>query len=149
MRSEVRLIEHLAGLELAKIFCVDPKVVANIWPHAKPILEPAFDETSDSTIEATEADLMSGMALLWLAWDGKKLIAAATTAINKTPRHKVCIVTSAGGVNSKLWDQFMPMVEKYAKAEGCERVRIAGREGWKRVLSGYEQPWVVLDKVLV
>jgi len=134
---------------LVKIFCVNPKVVAKIWPLAKPLLEPAFDETSDSTIEATEADVMSAMALLWLAWDGKKLIAAATTAINKTPRHKTCIVTSAGGIHSKLWDQFMPMVEKYAKDEGCERVRAVGRKGWAGVLSGYKQPWIVLDKVLV
>jgi hypothetical protein len=149
MRSAARLTEHLAGQELAKIFCVDPMVVRNIWPLARPILEPAFDETSDSTIEATEADVMSGMALLWLAWDGKKLIAAATTAINITPRHKICIVTSAGGVHSKLWDQFMPMVEKYAKDEGCERVRAMGRNGWAKVLVGYEQPWIVLDKVLI
>ena len=142
------MTELLAGSELAKIFCVNPKVADKIWPLAKPILEPAFDETSDSTIEATEADVMSGMALLWLAWDGKKLIAAATTAINKTPRHKICIVTSAGGIHSKLWKEFMPMVEKYARDECCERVRAMGRKGWAKVLNGYEQPWIVLDKVL-
>ncbi len=133
---------------MAKIFCVDPKVVVNIWALAKPLLEPAFDDNSDSTIEATEADVMSGMALLWLAWDGKKLIAAATTSLVKTPRYKMCIVTSAGGVGSKLWNEFMPMVERYARDEGCGRVRAMGRQGWAKVLTGYEQPWVVLDKVL-
>jgi hypothetical protein len=134
---------------LAKIFCVDPKVVDRVWKLARPILEPAFSDNSDSTIEATEADVLSGISFLWVAWDGNKILAAATTVLVKTPRYKMCIVTSAGGVGSKLWNEFMPLVEQYARDEGCERVRAMGRQGWAKVLSGYEQPWIVLDKVLV
>jgi hypothetical protein len=141
-------IEPSTGSELVRIFCVDPKLVHRIWHLAKPILAPAFDKNSDATIEAVERDALCGLALLWLATDDGKLIAAATTAINQTPRHKICLVTSAGGVHSTLWDQFMPMVESYAKAEGCELVRAAGRAGWARVLTGYRQPWIVLDKRL-
>lgn len=131
-----------------KIFCVDPKVVHRIWKLVRPILEPAFNDTSDSTIEATEADVLSGLSFLWVAWDGNKIVAAITTGLVKTPRHKICIVTSAGGVNPRLADQFMPMIEKYAKDEGCDLVRAAGRRGWIKMLPDYEQPWIVLDKRL-
>jgi hypothetical protein len=139
-------ISPSAGSASVRIFCVNPKLVDRIWPLAKPLLEPAFHRTTDLTIESVEADVMSAMALLWLACKGAKIIAAATTAIVKTPRHKICIVTCAGGRRSRLWDQFMPIVEKYAGDEGCALVRVMGRDGWARVLSGYEQPWIVLDK---
>lgn len=111
-------------------------------------MQDAFDDSCDDTIESIAENVRAGTALLWLATDGPQIVAAATTVINTTPRHKVCIVHSAGGKHTGLWDQFMPMVERYAKAEGCARVRVAGREGWKRVLKGYSQPWIVLDKVL-
>lgn len=143
-----RPIEHSHGSVSVKIFCVDPKVVHRVWQLARPILEPAFDDSSDSTIEATEDDVLSGLSFLWIAWDGWKVVAAATTGLVTTPRHKICIVTSAGGINSMLWDQFMPMVEKYAKDEGCDLVRAMGRKGWAKMLSSYEQPWIVLDKIL-
>lgn len=120
----------------------------HVWKLAKPLLEPAFDEACDDTIVSIEENVIAGTALLWLASEGPKIIAAATTIVNKTPRHKVCIVHSAGGLHSRLWDQFMPMVENYARKEGCSRVRVAGREGWARVLMGYAQPWIVLDKVI-
>lgn len=141
-------IAHSTGSESVRIFCVDPKVVAKIWPHVRPFLERAFDHSSDSTIEATEKDVLSGASFLWVAWDGK-IIAAATTVLLKTPRHKICLVTSAGGIGTKLWGQFMPMVEKYAVKEGCDLVRIVGRKGWVRVLRGYEQPWIVLEKRII
>ena len=148
MQARAQPIGHLAGSRSAKILCVDPKVAPQLWRHVEPLLAPAFDHASDATIEVIEADLASGMQLLWVAWDGARIVAAATTALNQTPRHKLCIVTAAGGVHLKLWDQFMPMVEAYAKAEGCARVRVMGRKGWAGVLRGYSQPWVVLDKVI-
>jgi len=92
---------------------------------------------------------LSGAALLWLASEGARLVAAATTVISRTPRHKLCIVSCAGGEHSKLWDRFMPMVESYARAEGCDLVRAMGRKGWARVLQGYAQPWIVLDKRII
>lgn len=103
---------------------------------------------SDTTIEATERDVFAGLQLLWIAFDGIEIVAGATTSLYTTPARKVCAVTLAFGVHTRLWDQFMPMVEKYAKAEGCSNVRVEGRKGWKRVLKDYREPWVVLDKEL-
>lgn len=123
-------------------------MVHRIWPKVKPLLEPAFDEGCDATIEVTEADVLSGVAFLWVAWDGWQIVAAVTTALDKTPRHKMCVVTSAGGVGARLADQFMPMIEQYARAEACDLVRVMGRKGWAKILNGYEQPWIVLDKRL-
>ena len=35
-----------------------------------------------------------------------------------------------------------------ARREGCARVRIYGRKGWLRVLDGYAQKYVIMDKEL-
>lgn len=134
------------GLPSVRIICVDPKIAPRLWPHVRELLAAAFTKESDSTIEAVEADVRSGSALLWVAWDGWKVVAAATTTLLETPRHRLCLVTAAAGVHTKLWDQFMPMVERYARDEDCDTVRVAGRPGWARVLRGYRAPWVVLDK---
>lgn len=146
MQAQPARIEPSHGSGSAKVFCVDPKLVHRVWKMVRPLLDLAFSDNSDSTIEATEADVLSGLSFLWIAWDGSKITAAITTALIQTPRHKICIVTSAGGVDRGLWEQFMPKVESYAKAEGCDLVRAMGRKGWARVLTDYEQPWIVLDK---
>jgi hypothetical protein len=106
------------------------------------------DYPSDTTIEATEKDVMTGMQLLWVAFEGSDIVAAATISLYTTPAGKLCAITLAFGVNTGLWDEFIPMVECYARAEGCTNLRIAGRRGWKRVLKGFSEPWIVLDKEL-
>lgn len=103
---------------------------------------------SDMTIESLEHDVMRGMQLLWIGWDGFRIVAGGTTSLGLTPAHKICSITAAFGVNTRLWDKFIPMVEKYAREEGCSRLRVAGREGWKRVLKGFEEPWIVLERKL-
>ncbi|HYM31802.1 MAG TPA: hypothetical protein VEU47_10905 [Candidatus Cybelea sp.] len=106
------------------------------------------DYPSDATFEATEADVLAIRQLLWVAFDGTDCVACATTAIDHTPARKLCRITSASGVNTKLWDRFMPMVEAYARNEGCASLRVEGRKGWKRVLKDFDEPWIVLNKEL-
>lgn len=106
------------------------------------------DYPSDMTLESLEHDVLRGMQLLWIGWDGFKIVAAGTTELIQTPAHKICSITAAFGVNTRLWDKFIPMVDEYARNEGCSRLRVAGREGWKRVLKGFEEPWIVLERKL-
>jgi hypothetical protein len=134
---------------LVEIRCVAPHLAHRIWPMVKRRLAEVFEEyDSDSSIEATEHDVVSGLQLLWLAMDGFEIVACATTALSQTPSKKLCTIVVASGVNTKLWDSFMPMVERYARAEGCSNLRLSGRDGWKRVLKDFRQPWIVLDKEL-
>lgn len=130
----------------ARVVCVDPAFAAKIWPHAKPFIAAAFATgLGDSTLEATEACVLSGMALLWVAWSNRAIVAAAVTELLVMPRHKVCIV-AAGAGNGKAGPEFLRQVECYARAEGCQLVRVMGRRGWQRRLKDYRQPWIVLEK---
>jgi hypothetical protein len=59
---------------------------------------------------------------------------------------KVCVVTVCGGSDMQRWLPLIDQIETYAKREGCVRARIYGRKGWLRVLEGYEQKHIIMDK---
>jgi hypothetical protein len=60
---------------------------------------------------------------------------------------RVCRIWLAGGDMAELTTEMLPQVEAWAKANGCTRMEIVGRKGWKRVLPEYsEPPQTVLQK---
>ncbi|MBR0756606.1 hypothetical protein JQ604_30890 [Bradyrhizobium jicamae] len=96
-----------------------------------------------------EADVLSGRSLLWLAWDSSAIKSAAATVLINTEAGRVCIITACGGRDMKCWLPLIDGIEAYASDEGCTRVRIYGRKGWLRVLEGYRQKHVIMDKELM
>lgn len=131
------------------LVCVDPEKVDELWPHVRPFIDAAFDtELGDDNTDSVKADLDARHALLWIVWNGNKLIAAATTKIVRVPAKKLCIITTCAGQDLSRWLHFLVDMEKYAKAEGCDAMRIMGRRGWKAMLPTYHEPWVCLEKEL-
>ena len=131
------------------MLCVPPAYVPELWPHARPLIARAFMAVAgDDTIESTEAALRSGEELLWIVWGDGRIMTAATTVLIRVPRAKICLVKAAAGAGMGQWMKFMAKIEEYARAEGCDLIRVAGRRGWARVLPDFEQPWIVLQKSL-
>ncbi|MCA6121916.1 hypothetical protein J6500_08385 [Bradyrhizobium sp. WSM 1704] len=128
--------------------CVDPGRAHEFWPHAASILQMACRRTGLSAFGDIGIDILSGRSLLWLAWNGYTVEAAAATVLINTEIGKVCIITACGGTGMKRWLPLLDGIETYARAEGCERVRIYGRKGWLRVLDGYREKHVIMDKEL-
>jgi hypothetical protein len=103
------------------------------------------------TIEDVERDVLSAKALLWIAWDQKaaRLLAAVATSVVTTPRHKVLLIRACGGRELHRWKGFIADLEAYGVAEGCVKLRVSGRPGWKMVLpDDYRVPFVTLEKDL-
>ena len=132
----------------AGLVCVDPHCVQAIWPHVAPLLKAACHRTRLNAFEDIEADIRSGRSLLWLAWSGCAIEAAAATILINSEIGKVCIITVCGGSGMRRWLPLLDEIEAYAKREGCVRVRIYGRRGWLRVLDGYAQKHIIMDKEL-
>ena len=126
-------------------FCVDPEMVPQAWPHVSHLIKAAC-QYGDDTFETTEQDVLSGGALLWLACQGTKVLGAAVSKIWKSPKYKICSVLAVGGESLHEWKQCLADIEAYAKTENCDLVRLSGREGWRRIFTDYEQPWIVLEK---
>jgi hypothetical protein len=125
------------------LICVDPKRIAEFWPHARQLIKTAIEKTGLSDFRDIEYDILSGDQLLWLAWSGT-IEAAATTQLSRG----VCTLTACAGHHRERWLPLFERIEAYAKNEGCSCVRIFGRRGWERVLNGYRVEHVILEKAM-
>lgn len=134
----------------AKLICVDPERVNEIWPFAGPMLARAISRTGLSAFDDVEGDILCGNALLWLAVEGEGsnvvVLAAASTRLQRTDAGKACVITACAGRDMPRWLNLIDGIEKFAKNEGCTRVRIYGRKGWLRALQGYGQRNIILEK---
>lgn len=139
----------MGNLPSDALVCVAPQRIGEIWPHIEHLLATAFHSgRGDDTLESLKADLDRGDSLLWIVWDGKALIAAATTKIIDVPTKRLCVISACGGRGLPRWKRFIKELENYAKTEHCDALRVMGRFGWKAILPNYTQPWVCLEKGL-
>ena len=78
-------------------------------------------------------------------WPAEK--ACAVTEIVTFPRRKVLHIFLAGGDMQQIVDMD-ESATKFAKANGCSALTIAGRRGWKKVLNenGYVESFTTLTK---
>lgn len=129
---------------LPDLICVDPKRIDEFWPHAKHLIRAAIEQTDLSDFADIERAVLDGQQLLWLAWNGQSIEAAATTHLSKN----VCVLTACSGYNRERWLPLFKRIENYAKQEGCKAMRIFGRKGWERALDGYRAEYVILEKQL-
>lgn len=129
----------------AELVRVPKEDVSKIWGHVRPlILEAAKRGGGD--IFSIEKEVLHGPDLLWLAWDGEKILAAAVTSLGFINNEKICTIVACGGDEWTRFGHLIEGLEKTAKNEGCKRVRINGRPGWQRALDGYGLRSVVLEK---
>ncbi len=73
-----------------------------MWPHVRDKIRAAVERTELSSFADIEADVLSGMQLCWIAWDGNDILAAATTQLVK-PYDKVCVLTACSGYDRAQW----------------------------------------------
>ncbi len=130
------------------LVCIDPKRVSEVWPHVKHLIRSAIERTGLSDFLDVERSVLRGDQLLWMAWNGLGVEAAATTHLIRVSGRKVCELTACGGKDRMRWLPLLNDIETYAKNEGCDAMRILGREGWSRVLNDYHIAHVVLEKDL-
>lgn len=134
----------MAGSLSVELLCVDPKRIDEVWPHAKHLIRCAIEATGLSQFEDIEREVLDGKQLLWLAWNGTSIEAAATTQLIRP----VCVLTACSGHQRERWLPLFERIENYAQDEGCSTMRIIGRPGWQRVLDGYRVEYVILEKAL-
>jgi hypothetical protein len=131
-----------------QLVCVDPARVHAVWPHVDALIRAAMVRADIGKLEPVRDAVLQGRALLWLAWDGTRIAAAAVTELAQTEKRKFCVIVACGGADMSRWLDLLKPIEAFAKLEGCDAMRIIGREGWARVLPGYARTRAVIDKPL-
>lgn len=132
----------------ARLLCVDPAMVTQVWPHVRGIIKRASEKTGMGDFAQQEREILAGLQLLWLASNGRTIEAAATTQLVNENGRKICVLVACGGNNRARWLPLLDGIEDFARKEGCAEMRIYGRKGWERVLNGYRSRYVILGKEL-
>lgn len=127
--------------------CVPPDRVAELWPLAQHYIKSAVVNTL-TDFDTLARNVHAGDALLWLAWDGKEIYAAAVTSLASANGRKFCTIVACGGQHIEQWGFLIGRLEQYAKDEGCKSNAIMGRKGWARMLPEYRVTSITLEKEL-
>ena len=134
---------------------IPKELIDDYWPQAEPFLWRAILLTGgDETLLSVKNDLRNGERGLWAAFSGPgmetMLMAVTTRIVTFGSGRQKCEIAHLGGDDMQKWLGFLPVIEAYAKAQGCVGMRLIGRRGWVRVLAqySYEDSAVLLEKAL-
>lgn len=127
--------------------------VMDFWVKAEPFLWRAILLTDgDETLISVRNGLRDGDRQLWMAFEdetmSRALMAVTTRLVQFGSGRRKCEIAQIGGDDMERWLGFLPIIESWAKDQGCSGMRIIGRRGWGRVLSGYRESATVLECVL-
>lgn len=118
-----------------------------VWPLTEPHLKRALDfGDGEFTLRETRDLIRQGRFQLWLAWDAQHqcAVGAGITEIFEYPQKRVCfLVLWASEAPRTRWLSGLETVERWAREQGCKGMRLLGRKGWGRVLSGYRPQYTV------
>jgi len=81
-----------------------------------------------------------GLAQRWQASDGSTIV----SQLRSEPGGDVLDLWLAEGRLEPLLELHLE-VQAWARDQGCRKMRIIGRPGWERVLTGYVKTGVVLE----
>lgn len=132
----------------AELVCVPPDDVFTIWPFVKPQIIQAMRRGGLSGFGPVERGLLANHSLLWLAVRDCKILASAITQIEVTEWRKACVIVACSGKDMDDWLPLIAGIERFARIEQCNCMRILGRKGWIRKLKDYKVAKVVMEKEL-
>lgn len=82
--------------------------------------------------------IRAGTMQLWPAPKG-----CVVTEIVSYPKKKVIHIFLAGGELDQILDMYDD-VSEFGRSNGCVKMTLAGRRGWKKVLSDWKEQFIVL-----
>jgi hypothetical protein len=85
------------------LICVDPAQVHEFWPHVASLIKAAMEKGRLSSFADVEHGVRNGSALLWLAWNGETVKAAAVTELAIANGETFCTIVACGGRDRSQW----------------------------------------------
>lgn len=123
--------------------------VAVLWPRIEAIVARAIPYGDGRyAAEDVRERLLARDMQLWLCWRGTEPRAVLVTEIVHYPRSRRCNLFLCAGDGAVDWLSSLPLIEEWARHQGCDAIDCQGRSGWERVLPGYRKTHVCLKKEL-
>ena len=107
----------------------------SVWRYAFPFISIGMSVAPELRINDIIDGLSDESIQLWIVLDGKEIIAAFLTSIERDRMDWVVSLYALGGSRPKVWlEQCNQEMERFARHEGAKRVRMCGRPAWGRLL---------------
>jgi|TARA_Y100001951_G_C11162351_1_gene195484 hypothetical protein len=133
-----------------KAALVPAGLVDTCWDEVAPMLERATDRSGGRySIEDVYNKIVNEIAHLWVALEGKEIVAAFVTEITAYGQKKMLTVQFAGGSKMIEWvGEIDSIFRRWALDNGCSGVELTGRKGWVKALEGlgWKPSFVVVEK---
>ena len=132
-----------------KIVLILPDDIPYIWENVQPHLE-AMEPHSEGELAPEDfyEAIHNGEMQLWLATEGKEILASMVTQIIPYPQKRVLRIISIGGGDMEKWIGYIPLIEDWGLSMGCTSLECWGRKGWLKVLTDWKCSYHVLTKDL-
>ncbi len=131
-----------------RLVCIEPSRVPEFWSSVAHYIATAAVNVGLIDVATIHDRILKDEALLWLACDDSRVFGAGVTQLINSCGTKVCEIIAWGSDDQDRCQELLGTIEKFARVEGCTRVRLMGRRGWVRKLPGFAFKAVILEKVL-
>lgn len=123
-----------------------------VWEGVEPYLTRALKRGNQFKTEDILKKLIKRDMQLWIAFSGEfsspDIQAFCITEINLTPLQKECLMVWGSGRERDNWQEYIKEIEIWAKARGCDVMKVMARPGWERVHKTYKKTHSLLEKAL-
>ena len=146
-----RAKEEIASIKVGKnckVILVSTENIPTIWDNVIPLLELSQNGERELSIDDFFESLMEERMHLWIALEGKELLACMITQFATHPQKRVLRIIFLGGEGMDKWIDHMHMVEDFALINGCTSLEVWGRKAWLRILKDWECKYHIITKDL-
>jgi hypothetical protein len=132
------------------LWAVPPYIVEDMLPLVRDVLARGYRRSGNIWNEPVLLEeLKARRYALWVAWrkgDARFSAAMVTRLYLLENGSKVCHIVALGGAGMRDWIKHIERIADYARAEGCDTLRLEGREGWSRMLPSFVRVGVILEQ---
>jgi hypothetical protein len=119
-----------------EIIAIPKERISSIWMHVEGLVRRVNEKREPWwRLQNPREKCENGHAQLWIAWDGKSVKAIVITQIT-VDAEPVCELALCSGDGRDEWLPFLPVIEMWAKEQGCTALIGYARQGWSKVLAG-------------
>jgi len=133
---------------LVKWLPVPSDKVERIWTKVVPqIAKACLSSRGRYQSSDIKKFLLARKCQLWVAAEGKEILAVCVTEIVNYPRKKYVRVMILTGEQKEKWlMEYKNGIEGWAREVGCDGVESLARKGWSKIFKDYDMTHVMLEK---
>jgi len=140
-------MSNLAHKAESELHCYTAAQIPHIWGKVESHISNALSRGSNYTLEDVYEGLCNSLMQLWVWENQVDVDAALVTTIQVKDDVKYLLFLALGGSRLQEWRVYQPIVEEWAREQGCTEMRIYGRLGWAKRF-GFKIDYAKMSKQL-